>query len=179
MFTRIEYLKSGNEKQRNAYKAINELGIMEDLHEYQPVLCGTIPIGIDVKGSDLDIIMEVTDFERFEKTAASLYSGLENFNIKKRTIRNVPVIKANFLFQGFEFELFGQPVPVHKQYAYLHMVIEHALLEQYPHIKDEIIRFKQEGYKTEPAFCKVFGLEGDPYERLIEFGKEKGIVELS
>ncbi|WP_429663416.1 DUF4269 domain-containing protein [Bacillus gobiensis] len=29
-------------------------------------MCGTLPIGIDIEGSDLDIIMEVNDFNRFE-----------------------------------------------------------------------------------------------------------------
>jgi hypothetical protein len=57
IFKTISYLLSGTEIQRRAYKMTNELGILSDLARYNPTLCGTIPISIDVKGSDLDIIM--------------------------------------------------------------------------------------------------------------------------
>nr|WP_202113063.1 DUF4269 domain-containing protein [Paenibacillus sp. MMS18-CY102] len=153
---------------------MNELGIMHDLASYRPVLCGTIPIAIDVEGSDLDIIMEVHDFDAFKQQVSSLYSSYGKYVLKEKTIRNTPVIKANFEYSGLEFELFGQPKPLEQQYAYLHMVIEHHLLLRYPHIRAEIIRLKQDGMKTEPAFAQVFGLEGDPYEALLAYGKELG-----
>lgn len=147
---------------------------MRDLAPYSPVLCGTIPISINVEGSDLDIIMEVYDFETFKQQAANLYGGYDKFVLKEKTIRNTPVIKANFEFGGFAFELFAQPQAIEQQYAYLHMLIEHHLLTRHPHIRAEIIRLKESGIKTEPAFAQVFGLEGDPYEALLAFGKELG-----
>lgn len=176
MFTTIEYLKLGTDKQRRAYHVICQLGIMKDLAAYTPVLCGTIPLRIDLPNSDLDIIMEVSDFEHFQQQATMLYGKNELFTLKRLTIREIPVIKANFFFQGFEFELFGQPQPVHKQYAYLHMVIQHRLLETIPSLREQIILLKKQGYKTEPAFCMILGLEGDSYEKLLEYGKEKGII---
>ncbi|UCZ53439.1 DUF4269 domain-containing protein [Bacillus shivajii] len=176
MFESIDYLQYGNEKQQFAYQAIRQLGVMEDLAAFKPILCGTLPIGIDVEGSDLDVIMEVTDFFQFEKKVKALYRGKEQFRLKRRTIRGLSVIKANFIFQAFEFELFGQPQPVQEQYAYLHMVIEHSVLEQQPHLREAVIALKEKGYKTEPAFCKILGLAGDPYEALVEFGKQNGLI---
>ncbi|GAA0339184.1 DUF4269 domain-containing protein [Bacillus carboniphilus] len=175
-FHQIDYLKTGNQRQKDAYRVIQKLNIMDDLSEYNPLLCGTIPINLDIKGSDLDMIMEVSDFNRFESKVAGLYSHLENFKQKRTFIRNRPVIKANFFFEGFEFELFGQSQTVEKQYAYLHMIIEHALINENPTLRDEVIALKKKGYKTEPAFCHLLGLEGDPYDRLIEYGKEKKII---
>ncbi|MFC0560150.1 DUF4269 domain-containing protein [Halalkalibacter alkalisediminis] len=35
---------------------------MKELIAYTPLLCGTLPIQIDIDGSDLDIIMEVNEF---------------------------------------------------------------------------------------------------------------------
>lgn len=87
MFDTINYLASGNDKQKLAYEAITNLGIMDSLAEYHPVLCGTIPIGIDIAGSDLDIIMEVSDFKRFTEKAEMLYGQEENFKIKRLFIR--------------------------------------------------------------------------------------------
>ncbi|MBP3039969.1 DUF4269 domain-containing protein [Bacillaceae bacterium Marseille-Q3522] len=54
---------------------MHQLGIFSDLSRYTPVLCGTIPIELDVKGSDLDIIMEVLDFSMFKKEITSLYES--------------------------------------------------------------------------------------------------------
>ena len=63
MFTSITYLQSGNDKQQKVYDVLNTLNIMEDLALYSPVLCGTIPIRIDTLQSDLDIVMEVHNFD--------------------------------------------------------------------------------------------------------------------
>ena len=49
----------------------------------------------------------------------------------------------NFKFEGFDFELFAQPKPVRNQNAYRHMIVEHMLLMQHPHIREEIIRLKR------------------------------------
>ncbi len=150
---------------------------MEELSLYTPVLCGTLPIEIDIDGSDLDIIMEVHDFTSFKKQVENKYGHFETFRIKEVTIRNIPVIKANFTYENFEFELFGQPQAVIEQNAYLHMIIEDQILKNLPTLRKQVIRLKQQGWKTEPAFCKLLGLnESDPYLSLIEYGKAKSLI---
>ncbi|WP_416150691.1 DUF4269 domain-containing protein [Salipaludibacillus sp. HK11] len=177
MFDNINYLQSGSEKQNQAFKAIRNLGIMDSLCEYNPILCGTFPIGIDITDSDLDIIMEVYDFQRFEEKINNLYGDKEGFKIKRLLIRESSVVKANFIFEGFEFELFGEAQPVKTQNAYLHMIIENSLINLLPNIRAEVIKLKKQGLKTEPAFCKFLQLEGDdPYENLLEYGKNMGII---
>ena len=53
------------------------------------------------------------------------------------------------------------------------MVIEDYLLrERGEEFRKEIIKLKQSGYKTEPAFCHLLGIDGDPYEGLISYGKK-------
>lgn len=172
MFTSITYLQSGNDKQQKTYDILNELNIMEDLVLYSPVLCGTIPIRIDTPQSDLDIVMEVYNFNVFEQEMRSLYGSYEGFKIKKTKIKDTESIKVNFKFKGFEFELFAQPKPVRNQNAYRHMIVEHMLLMQHPHIREEVIQLKESGLKTEPAFAQVLNINGDPYEELILLGQE-------
>ncbi|WP_404462562.1 DUF4269 domain-containing protein [Sutcliffiella horikoshii] len=171
-------MKTGNKQQQKAYSTINELKIFDELRVYNPVLCGTFPIEIDIKGSDLDIIMEVRDLDTFAKELQTLYADKENFSFKRRTIRGKEVVKANFTFHDFEFELFGQAQPVHKQFAYLHMKIEYELLQRDPSLKEKVISLKKQGYKTEPAFCQLLNISGDPYEGLVLFGVEEGIVQV-
>ena len=102
MFANINYLKLGNEKQKRAYIAIRNLGIMDSLSEYNPNLCGTLPIGIGIAGSDLDIIMEIFDFGRFEEKVESLYGNEKRFKMKRLSIREISVVKANFIFEQFK-----------------------------------------------------------------------------
>lgn len=172
MFDSLEALTSGSKRQQKAYDAIQQLNVLQDLAAYHPVLCGTLPLGIDVEHSDLDIILEVHDYQGFTMKILSLYQDKKDFRWKETEIRGERVTKANFHFCGFAFELFGQAVPTDKQNAYRHMVIEHKLLEQYPEIKEQVIQLKQQGMKTEPAFCQVLGIQGnDPYEDLLVYGK--------
>ncbi|MBP1969771.1 hypothetical protein J2Z83_001879 [Virgibacillus natechei] len=87
----FEGLQMGNEKQQKAYLAIKELNICNDLSTYNPVLCGTLPIGIDVLGSDLDIVMEVQDLDYFEERVLGL-KGLivALFVINNKLIQGLP-----------------------------------------------------------------------------------------
>lgn len=167
LFTTIEYLQHGSIKQQAAYVAITNLGIMERLLDYRPVLCGTIPIGIDIDGSDLDLIMEVHDADAFQATVCRLYGHMQAFETAKLEARGVPTVTANFRYGGFAFELFGQPIPPKAQNAYRHMIIEHELLTAHPELRETILELKRQGIKTEPAFARVLGLKGDPYEALL------------
>jgi hypothetical protein len=169
-------MKTGTIRQRAAWETTLKLAILGDLKEYDPVLCGTVPIGIDMPDSDLDLIVEVKDLEKCEILLKQLYGGRENFILKRTSIRGQEVVKANFLFDEFEFEVFGQNIPVHQQHAYLHMMIEHHILEENHQIKERVVKLKQSGIKTEPAFCEVLGIKGDPYSELIHYGREKGFI---
>lgn len=152
------------------------LNVLHNLQAYQPVLCGTFPLGIHVAGSDLDIILQASDLGRLEKDLSRLYSQKEKFTMKRKIIREREVLLANFYYQSFAFELFAQDQPVYEQYAYLHMVIEEDILKKFPKWKREIVRLKQLGMNTEEAFCNLLGLSGDPFEQLILYGKRKNII---
>ncbi|MFD1178341.1 DUF4269 domain-containing protein [Paenibacillus puldeungensis] len=171
-FQEIAYLREGNERQKRAYCVMIELGILEALAPYYPVLAGTFPLDIDVPGSDLDIICEVYDSVAFERDVVQHYGKNPDFTCKRKMVSNVLQIVVNFSYKGFLFELFGQPVPVIEQNAYKHMVIEYRILQfAGPKAKQEIRKRKQQGRKTEPAFADWLGLDGDPYAALLEMAE--------
>ncbi|PWN59658.1 DUF4269 domain-containing protein [Chryseobacterium viscerum] len=172
-FTRIDYLKDGNERQRRAYEVLTKYNVFEKLSNYSPVLAGTIPIEIDIEGSDLDIICEVA--LRFEEDFLDeiMFSKLIPYDVETKVeypiINGEKCITLNFMLEGFPIEIFGQNRPTIRQNAYLHMVAEYKILqEKGEEFKQKIIELKKQGIKTEPAFGMLLGLE-NPYEDLLKF----------
>ncbi len=168
----LTYLLKGTARQQAAHAAIQSCRIMDHLAQFNPVLVGTIPINIDLPNSDLDIICAVKESqtESFLSKISTHFGHHQNFYTEQKLIRGVEVCLVRFRHADFDFEIFAQDVPVEKQYAYRHMVIEDQLLKKEgDEFRRKILTLKKKGYKTEPAFAKLLGLKGDPYEELLTF----------
>ena len=101
-FLNLEYLRQGTAKQRQAASVIDELELWEHLKSYSPILVGTIPIGIDIASSDLDIICHVTEFDRFERELRAPYDRLvSDFSYSFRSVGNVERAVARFRYKGW------------------------------------------------------------------------------
>ncbi|CAZ94076.1 DUF4269 domain-containing protein [Zobellia galactanivorans] len=169
-FKNIEYLKLGNKRQNQAYKELKELNIFEKLKKYNPILTGTVPIDIDVPESDLDIICECKNHREFSAELLSLFGKKTDFELKSYKENQIQSTTAKFKTDTFEIEIFGQHIPTEKQNAYRHMVIEDKILNSKgPEFRAEIRSLKSGGLKTEPAFAKLLGLNGNPYTELLKF----------
>ncbi|KMQ64305.1 hypothetical protein ACM46_08400 [Chryseobacterium angstadtii] len=172
-FTKLDYLKSGNERQQRAYNVLTKYRVLEKLEPYSPILAGTIPIGIDIESSDLDIICEVD--LRFEEDFLDdiMFSRLIPFEVDVK-VENMVVngeksIALNFMLEEFPIEIFGQNKPPIQQNAYRHMMAEYRILnEKGENFKQKIVELKKQGIKTEPAFGLLMELE-NPYEDLLKF----------
>lgn len=169
-FTNIEYLKTGNPRQIQAYKILTQNKILETLSEFEPILAGTIPINIDIENSDLDIICYWKNKAEFISKISTAFKNKTGFKIRKSIINEHESVIANFKIDDFELEIFGQNIPTQDQNAYRHMIIEHKILEENgENFRLEIIKLKQNGFKTEPAFGKLLGLKNDPYQELLDY----------
>lgn len=171
-FTKIDYLKNGNERQKRAYEVLTRYQIFEKLKNYSPILAGTIPIEIDIEESDLDIICEVDlNFEEDfleEVSFKKIIPAETEVTVENIMIENEKAIVMNFRLEEFSIEIFGQNRPVTKQNAYLHMIAEYKILqEKGENFKQKIIKLKKQGIKTEPAFGILLNLE-NPYEDLLK-----------
>lgn len=161
----IEYLKDGNVQQRDSFNILQILNVFEQLNIYQPILVGTIPIEIDTPISDLDIICEVYDFPAFQETIRAFYANQDQFS----DLINADHYVAHFFYQKRKIEIYAAPQPTDEQMGYRHMLIEYRILQLLgTSFKQKIIDLKCYGYKTEPAFGKVLGLEGDVYQNLLD-----------
>ncbi|REK61933.1 MAG: DUF4269 domain-containing protein [Cohnella sp.] len=168
-FLNIDYLSRGTQTQVQVYGILKRLRLMDLLKEYNPILVGTVPLDLDVPGSDLDIICEVREFDPFERLITRSFGKEEEFLFTRRRVQEIERIKANFNYKGWPIEIFGQAIATIEQNGFKHMVIEARLIELFGiRFKDTIKKLKAEGIKTEPAFAQVLRLEGDPYEKLLE-----------
>jgi len=166
-FNTIDYLKNGNAKQKHVYSILTKHSILFHLEKYDPLVVGTIPLAIDVEASDIDIICCWTDKNEFETCLKKNFNACSNFKIKDNPERGS--ILATFMLDNFQFEIWGQNIPTQQQLGYQHMIIEYRLLVKHGEsFRSKIIRLKQQGYKTEPAFAYLLGLHGDPYEELLK-----------
>ena len=171
-FKTIDYLQQGNQRQQQAYKALKDLNIFENLKAYNPILTGTIPIDIDIPTSDLDIICCCDNHAAFQQALRRLFADKQNFKLKEKAHAGIKSTIARFDTTDFEIEIFGQQLPTEQQHAYRHMLIEHAILRARGlEFKQQIRALKLAGLKTEPAFAKLLGLEGNPYEALLTWNQ--------
>ncbi len=146
------------------------LRIFEVLNDFSPMLTGTIPIEVDLPSSDLDIICEFQDSSRFEFRIAENYDSQMGFELHRTQKQGLNTIIARFQHHSFDIEIFGQPLKVTKQMAYRHMIREHEVLQSKDEsFRLEVIDLKKQGFSTEAAFAKLLGIEGDPYEGLLDY----------
>lgn len=170
LFNNIQYLKTGTACQQRAYALLQDNNVIVSLHQYSPILAGTIPLAIDIEGSDLDILCQFSDQQLFINSLQNSFSKFRNYNLRQVIINNEPTVIANFYIDDFEVEVFGQAVPLKQQAGYCHMIIEYnILLQKGEEFRKQIIALKKASYKTEPVFAKLLGLQGDPYIELLNY----------
>jgi hypothetical protein len=172
-FLTLDYLKSGSQKQQDVFKLLTENRLFQVLATHHPVLAGTIPLNIDIKGSDLDVICQFDDKHQFKELLLMQFADYPEFRISQPLVLGVETVIANFFIENWEVEIFGQAVSVIKQAAYRHLLAEHNLLQQYGDgLRQQVKALKMMGFKTEPAFARALNLPGDPYEALSAFENE-------
>lgn len=149
------------EKHSVANSFLEQTDIIKKLSQFKPLISGTIPLGIDLPESDLDILFESLDFDLFNKTVlnhfpSAIISTQDDFTIAKLTHDNLAI------------ELFCQKIAPLKQNAYRHLRIEGRLLKVLgSSFKNRIIELKASGVRTEPAFGQILELSS-PYEELLD-----------
>lgn len=164
-FKNIDYLQTGSEVQRNTYRLLHDYQIVDCLKDYDPIVVGTIPIHIDIAGSDVDIILYVQDFDVVEKMLCLNFSQHAHFRLQRAESN---VIVCSFSIEEQLFEIYATDKATEYQNGYLHMLKEHEIIQlRGEEFAEQVRRLKRSGMKTEPAFCRLLGIEGDPYMELL------------
>lgn len=171
-FTQLGYLLKGNDRQKKVYELLYKNKVFEILKEFSPILVGTVPIGIDLPESDLDILCQFEVQDEFIRFVRFHFENKPQFKLKVQSTYEFPTVVVNFILEDVQIEIFGQTLPTNQQNGYLHMLVEHKLLQENgSKFKERIIDLKRKGLKTEPAFAKVLGLSGDPFRAILNLAK--------
>ena len=166
-FRNIDYLNSGNEVQKKAYRLLMDYQIINRLEDYSPIVVGTIPIQIDVDGSDVDIILCVDDFDALEEKLSLNFSQHAHFRLQRPADR---VIVCRFTIEEQLFEIYATDKATEIQNGYLQMLKEHEIIQlRGEEFAEQVRQLKRSGVKTEPAFCQLLGIEGDAYTELLKY----------
>lgn len=106
----------------------------------------------------------------FIEKIKDVFSKENHFTIRENVINNQESVIANFHIDDFEIEIFGQNIPTQQQNGYRHMLIEAQILQSKDeNFRLEIIKLKESGIKTEPAFGLLLGLKVNVYEELLDY----------
>ena len=137
-----------------------ELEIEQVLGSFHPVDVSSITSGLDVPGSDLDIVCDLRPGGYLE-TVRRAYGDLPDF----RTWVSGPRTMVSFTGRRVGVELSAEPQAVELQQAYRHaLVARRAVGLGGIELAEGVRRLRRvDGSKTEPALAKVLGLPGDPY----------------
>lgn len=131
-------------------------------------ITGTLPLGVDVPGSDIDIIVQADDLGSFAEMLCVRLGGFEDLSVRQ-WIARTPCVVAGFSFAGWAFEIFVDRLAVKDQVAVRHFEVEKRLLDLGGDaMRTAVMRHRAKGMKTEPAFATVLALVGDPYRALLE-----------
>jgi hypothetical protein len=173
----IDYLKNGSERQRRAYSVLYELNLMKKISDWTDgevemglhlTLAGSIPIDLATDESDLDVIVSASDLKRMSEIYRRELGNMSSFQQERGIVLGVATLITKFGFGGETFEIFTQNVPVPRQNAVIHLLVEERLLTLGGEgFRQAIMALRQTGWKTEPAFGEVLGLE-EPYRELLE-----------
>lgn len=147
-------------------KALADSGVLDLLARFDPRIAGTLPLGVSLAGSDIDILChapEPNDVADCLWEARERLSGL----VLRRWISEDRPLVATFDLSGWPVEVFASPVEVDRQAGWRHFIVEQRLLQLAGEaLRERVMSLRHAGAKTEPAFATVLGLSGDPYAEL-------------
>ena len=152
--------------------AVTGSAVMELLKPFDPRIVGTLPLGLAVPGSDIDIVCHAPDPNAFADMVWTHYQSADDFVLYRWTSGTRPAV-ARFVWNGWPFELFSDQRPVEQQPGWIHFEVERRLLAlDDGRLRLAVGKLRAGGLKTEPAFAAVLGISGDPYRGLLELAAE-------
>ena len=158
----------------NYVDAVTGARVAERLEGFDWRVVGTPPLGIALASSDIDIVCHTPSYERFADILWRSFSECVDFSLRQWTSDRHQMV-CDFVFDGWNFQIFGDQRIVAEQSAWRHFVVEKRLLAMGgASLRQRVLAERAQGLKTEPAFAKILGLKGDPFFAMEELFESDG-----
>lgn len=113
---------------RPGFRAALEItGLLDRLAGFDPHVVGTPPLGLDLAGSDIDIVCHAPDPDVVARLMWDHFGDRQQFLLWRWRAGDRPVV-ACFTAAGWPFEVFAAPRPVAEQAGWRHFRVEQRLL---------------------------------------------------
>ena len=146
------------------HDAVRRSRVLDVLAPFDPHVVGTLPLGLALPNSDIDIVCYAEDFDAMADLIWTAFRSADGFALYQWSASGRPLI-AKFEAEGWPFEIFASAEPIIKQSGWQHFRVEQRLLDLAGFaLRDQIMVLRMQGMKTEPAFALALGLNGDPHE---------------
>lgn len=170
-----QVLERGSLSQRLAYDVIRASNVFSLLAEFDPAHISTFANDIAVEGSDIDIICCALDLPHFESVLINSFGSCPGFYARRREVPGASAVVGK-LPGRIAIEVYAESKPVAHQMGYRHYKIACRLLTCGGEpLRERVRELKSGGMKTEPAFAHILGLEGDPYQILLQLDHESDL----
>ena len=159
------------EVERPSYEeALAACRVLERLADFDARAAGTPPLGLDMPGSDIDVLCCAPDAHAFAAALWAAFSDTPGFTLTQWRDPPRPVV-GTFDAAGWRIEVYGEAAPVERQRGWRHFAVERRLLALGgPRFRCAVLDLRRRGWKTEPAVAAALGLPDDPYLALLDLG---------
>ncbi|MCX6125505.1 MAG: VOC family protein [Proteobacteria bacterium] len=162
-------------EEHRAGSFLKESDLLQRLLPWDPVISGSVPLGVDVADSDIDVLLWHPDLKRAGSEISAALESLGRIEWTQEACRQgeclVGRLNCGFPFEStfqFVIEFFVSNVSSFEQHSHLHLLAEYKILVQEGlGFREGIRKLKSTGLSTEQAFCQKLGIVGDPYEALL------------
>jgi predicted metalloenzyme YecM len=147
---------------------LDESKLLENLKLFNPLISGTIPLSIENKNSDLDILFSAKSLSQFRSKVQSEFGHFAEFEMKEAIHQDHESLITNFFYKDLKVQFFCSQKNVFQQRANIHFLIEGRLLKLAGQkLRNTIIDLKKQGSTTEEAFGQILQLQ-NPYQDLLK-----------
>lgn len=147
-------------------EALTGTGVLDLLAGFDPRIAGTLPLGVSIAGSDIDILCHAPEPDHVGDRLWESRERLSGLVLRRWISAGRPLV-ATFSIGDWPVEVFASPVEVERQEGWRHFIVEQRLLALAGDaLRQRVLGLRRSGTKTEPAFAAALGLRGDPYAGL-------------
>ena len=141
-------------------------GLLDGLRDYDPVVAGPCPLGLDQPDSDVDVLCCAPPTAAFVEQVAAAVPDAEAFAWHRGAVDDqADAVVVTLHLDDLPVEVVAQARPTRDQCAYRRLVVERRLLvlggaQLQARVRDE--RLGADHAEVETAFARALGLAGDP-----------------